>query len=212
MAILNDGVNGGFTGKVGSVIGYQLNGKWVIKGLPKSSKKNKKGTADQNKCRSKFTLMQHFLAATLGFVRVGFHLEAKAKRMSAHNAAKSYNMLHAFNQNNQIDYSKIRLSHGNLLGAEEPQVLAEEHGLRFTWNKQQLSNHQSAYDQVMLLAFNEESNMTYYMLSGAKRKTETEMLEINEHEKGKTFHTWISFIADDRENISNSVYAGSIIY
>ncbi|MFD2338304.1 hypothetical protein ACFSNA_18085 [Pedobacter mendelii] len=44
MAILNNGINGGFTDKVGSVIGYQLNGKWVIKGLPKASKKKQIGS------------------------------------------------------------------------------------------------------------------------------------------------------------------------
>lgn len=42
MALLNDGINGGFTGKAGSIIGYQLNGKWIIKGLPKLSKKIRK--------------------------------------------------------------------------------------------------------------------------------------------------------------------------
>ena len=59
--MLNDGINGGFTGKVRSVIGYQLNGKWIIKGLPKVSRKNKIGTEKQNLSRRKFTLMQLFL-------------------------------------------------------------------------------------------------------------------------------------------------------
>lgn len=69
MAILNDGINGGFTGKAGSVIGYQLNGKWIIKGLPRLSRKNKKGTVEQNACRNKFTLMQMFLSKVLGYIR-----------------------------------------------------------------------------------------------------------------------------------------------
>jgi hypothetical protein len=39
MAILEDGPNGGFRGKVGSVYGYNLNGKCVIRGARKKSTK-----------------------------------------------------------------------------------------------------------------------------------------------------------------------------
>lgn len=212
MAILKDGVNGGFTGKVGSVIGYQLNGQWVIKGLPKPNKKNKKGTADQNKCRGKFTLMQGFLSTVLYFIRVGFNLEAKLRMISAHNVAKSYNMLHAFSEDGQIIYSKIRLTQGDLQGADEPTVAAAENGLQFSWNNKLVTGFQNTDDQVMLLAYNKESKKAYYFLSGARRKKGTDLLEIPDFYKGNAFHTWISFIADDRESISNSVYVGLIIY
>ncbi len=35
MAVLKNGANGGFSGKVGSIVGYELNGQDVIRGLPK---------------------------------------------------------------------------------------------------------------------------------------------------------------------------------
>ncbi|MNL13348.1 hypothetical protein D3C87_1342520 [compost metagenome] len=34
MAILKAGINGPFSGKVGSVVGYELNGQTVIRSLP----------------------------------------------------------------------------------------------------------------------------------------------------------------------------------
>ena len=132
MAILNDGINGGFTGKVGSVIGYQLNGKWVIKGLPKVSRKNKIGTEKQNLSRRKFTLMQLFLREVLGYIRIGFNLEAKKRMMTAHNVAKSLNMLQAFNEDNTIDFSKITLTYGNLTGAQSSSHFADDAGIHFT--------------------------------------------------------------------------------
>ncbi|UKT62794.1 DUF6266 family protein [Pedobacter mucosus] len=205
-------MNGGFTGKVGSIIGYQLNGKWVIKGLPRPSKKNKKGTADQKKCRQRFSLMQGFLSSVLYFVRVGFNLEGKLKMISAHNAAKSYNMLHAFDNDGQIIYSNIRLTQGSLQGAEETTVATNESGLQFIWNNQLSNGLQKTTDQVMLLVYQEETNEAYFILSGARRQDGTDLLKIPYIEKGKTFHTWISFIADDRKSISNSVYAGLIIF
>jgi hypothetical protein len=212
MAILNDGINGGFTGKVGRVVGYQLNGKWVIKGLPKSSKKNKRGSANQNVCRKKFTIMQHFLSSVLGFIKVGFNLESKAKKMTAHNAAKSYNMLHAFNDVNEIDYIKIGLTYGNLTGAKDPQHFSDDSGLHFKWTDQELTDYERSYDQVMLLAYHEKENHAYYILSGARRKDGFDTLEIPDFEKGKDFHTWLSFIADDRMSISMSSYVGLITY
>ena len=60
--------------------------------------------------------MQTFLSYVLDFIRVDFNLEAKAKGMSAHNLAKSYNMVHAFNENGEIDFSRIMLAQGKLLG------------------------------------------------------------------------------------------------
>ena len=47
MAIIKEGINGGFTGKAGAVVGYYRLGQWVIRGIPKTSKKNKEGTAAQ---------------------------------------------------------------------------------------------------------------------------------------------------------------------
>jgi len=212
MAILKDGVNGGFTGKVGSVIGYQLNGKWVIKGLPKYSKKNKKGTGKQNSCRSKFTLMQYFLASVLDFIRVGFNLEAKSKGLSAHNLAKSYNMLHAFNADGQIDYAKIRLSQGKLIGPENPAAAAHKAGILFSWDPGLQADYERRYDQVMLLAFDAEGGRAYNSVSGNRRSIGQEVLVIPESKKAKRFHTWIAFISDDRQSISNSVYLGEVAF
>lgn len=164
MAILNDGINGGFTGKVGTVVGYQLNGKWVIRSLPKSSIKNRVGTSKQQNCRHKFVQMQHFLSRVLGFIRVGFNLEARAGQMSAHNAAKSYNMIHAFDDAGTIDYSKVRLTQGILPGPQNAAVQVSPKGLRFTWENSYEENTERAYDQVMLMAFNGKKRAC--MLSG----------------------------------------------
>lgn len=210
MAILKDGVNGGFTGKVGSVIGYQLNGKWVIKGLPKLSKKNKKGTGKQNACRSKFSLMQYFLATVLDFIRVGFNLESKSRGMSAHNVAKSYNMLNAFDAEGKIDFSKIRLSHGTLLTPENPTSQSYNEGILFSWDKQLHAGYERKTDQVMLMAFDPDKNIAFNKVSGNRRNEGEELLLIPERNRLHDYHTWIAFIADDRESISDSIYLGLV--
>jgi len=133
MAILNDGINGGFRGKVGSVVGYYANGKWVIRSLSAINKHKKKASNHQELCRRGFTAVQHFLSPLLPFVRVGFGITARSKNMSAHNAAKSYLMLNALNEDQQLDYAKVLLSSGDLAGAVHTTVNSDDIGLHFTW-------------------------------------------------------------------------------
>jgi len=212
MAILNDGINGGFTGKVGSVIGYRLHGKWVMKGLPKVSIKNKIGTEKQNLSRRKFTLMQKFLREVFGYIRIGFNLESKKRMMTAHNVAKSLNMLQAFKEDNTINFSKITLTYGNLAGAQSSRHFADDEGIHFTWDAGEPENYERKCDQVMLMAYSPEKACGFPIFSGARRRDGKETIEISEKYKGTIFHTWISFISDDRMSISMSTYIGEIEY
>lgn len=212
MATFNNGINGGFTGKAGSVIAYQLHGKWVMKGIPRLSPKNKKGTARQKACRSAFTKMQTFLSPIVGFIRVGFNLESKLRQMTAHNAAKSYNMLNAQDENGEIDFSKVRLTFGNLIGAADPVVKKDDTGFHFSWTNNAGNKWTRETDQVMLIAYSILKQRVYCIPSGARRSDGFQTLKIHANEKDNEFHTWISFIADDRESIAMSTYTGSYIF
>jgi hypothetical protein len=212
MAIVKDGINGPFNGKVGSVIGYQMMGKNVIKGLPKKSAKNKRGSVKQKASRSKFTQMQHFLRPILHFIQVGFNMEARGRQISAHNAAKSYNMLNAFNEESEIDYSKILVAYGNLPGVLSPSVQADDAGLHFSWTNNSDGYGPKANDQVMLLAYHPDEKIAKFMVSGARRNAERETLELWSGSRGNNYHTWIAFISDDRQQISMSTYLGEIVF
>jgi len=60
----------------------------------------------------------------------------------------------------------------------------------------------------MILAFSPKDNIALTVFSGSKRKFGTEVLEIPSFYKGSKFHTWISFVSDDRLSISMSSYVG----
>lgn len=218
MAILTGGPNGGFSGKAGSVVGYYQHGKWVIRGLPKYSKKNRKGSIDQNICRSKFRKMQYFLGPIIAFIRVGFNLEAKRHGNTAHNSAKSWNMLNAFDENGEINYPAFRFSAGNLPGAEDVAVVVNEDELVFTWrdNSSESASRGVADfredDQVMLLIYNLKHNIVNGTFSGARRSAGREVIKITRLTPPEEYHTWISFIADDRQSIANSTYTGMVAF
>lgn len=211
MATFRNGINGGFTGKVGSVVGYEQHGKWVMRSLPKKSVKNEIGTADQKACRSGFRKMQDFLQPLIPFVRVGFNLESKLRMMTAHNAAKSYNMLYAQYANGDIDCSKVCLTYGNLIGVENPTVVKDDVGFHFTWENNAENSWIRETDQVMVMAYNVKDQRTYFKLSGSRRSDGMETIEIPAFEQGNEFHIWISFISDDRQRIAMSSYVGSLI-
>jgi len=210
MAIVTGGINGPFKGKVGSVYGYTMMGKNIIKGAPRKSAKNKRGSAAQKASRSKFTKMQHFLQPVLPFIQIGFNMVGRSKQMSAHNAAKSYNMLNAFTPEGEIDYSKVLVSFGNLPGPLTAQVETGDTGLHFNWTNALDASGVRRSDQVMLLAYNTEHKFTYFMFSGARRTAEKESLGLWKNKTTYPYHTWIAFISDDRQHISMSMYLGEV--
>ncbi|NII81966.1 MULTISPECIES: DUF6266 family protein [unclassified Pedobacter] len=208
MGKIENGINGGFTGTVGAVTGYYL----VIRSKRRKSIKNKIGSADQKTCRSRFTMMQTFLSPIVGFIRIGFNLESKKRMMTAHNVAKSYNMLNAQNATGEIDYAAVRLSFGNLTGAEGVKLEHDDAGVHFSWTDNANGDYNRKHDQVMLMVYDVDNKTAIYETGGARRFKERESLEIPSFYKGRTFHTWIAFIADDRMGISASTYCGSFVF
>jgi len=183
-----------------------------MRSLPKRTAKNKIGSVDQNIHRSRFSKMQHFLAPLLNLIKVGFKLEATGTTKSAHNMAKSYNMLHAFNEENEIDCSKVLLCYGKLASPINAAVIPIATGFQFTWAFDPREKHANIDDQVMMVAYNTDNREAYFTISGAKRPLGMDDLLIPGVEKGNVFHTWIAFIANDRESISMSRYIGEMVY
>lgn len=215
MAVLNSGPNGGFSGKAGSVVGYFQYGQWRIRGLPKLSAKNRKGSSKQNICRSRFSKMQDFLRPVLPFIRIGFNLESKRNHNSAHNSAKSWNMLNAFNEEGEIDYTAFRFSMGNLPGAEDAAIEEQEDQLIISWRDNSGDTGEDKYlredDQVMILIYDIKTPFTLGTMSGARRSAGQEIVKIERFKYLTEYHIWISFISDDRQRIANSKYVGMVM-
>ncbi len=212
MAVITGGINGGFSGKAGSVVGYYSMGKWIIRGLPKPSKKNKRGTPKQKECRSKFTKTQQFLAHIVPFIRVGYNMYGRVNNITAHNAAKSYIMLNAFKPEGEIDYSKVLVTYGNIPSALDATVQQDDTGLHFSWTDNSKEKNAQSDDQVMLLAYDVKNGIVKATLSGARRKSGKEFLEISKAQKIQNFQVYIAFISDDREQISMSEYLGEVVF
>ncbi|GGI28187.1 DUF6266 family protein [Pedobacter mendelii] len=156
--------------------------------------------------------MQNFLSTIPEYVKTGFNLESKARMMTSHNAAQSYNMRHTLNADNTIDYSKIVLTYGSLPGAAHPQHFIDEAGLHFTWLEQHLSPYERQSDQVMILVYDAKNSIPDCLFSGSRRSIGKETIPVTRLTKGNDYHSWISFIADECMSILMSSYIGCITY
>jgi hypothetical protein len=211
MGILKNGPFGGFTGKVNNLVSYELNGQQVLKS--KAGPSNKPATIPQLNNRKKMSMLNAFLKGMETFIRTGFNPAAAGSKKNFHNLAMQYNQPQAFTgyyPDLAIDYSKIVLSKGGLAQAINPGATWVAEGLKFTWENYSKLSWPESEDQVMLLAYAAEKDMHFFIPSGAKRTKGWDILEIPASMHQEHFELYISFVSDDRLDVADSQYIGSI--
>lgn len=77
MAKLNMGILGGFTGKVGTVVGYIRKGQPVIRALPQKSQIEP--SAEQKNARLRFAALRKIIPAFIPAFRIGFRAQLDEK-------------------------------------------------------------------------------------------------------------------------------------
>ena len=211
MGKLINGINGPFTGKVGTVVGSSWKGEYYIKA---KYKKRTPHISDKEKGnRSKFSMAQFWLKPLLDFVRVGF--KGYSQLSEGFVAAKSYLMKNAMEGSGAetiINPALVKVSYGDLPLSENIAVkLIPGNQLQFTWNAA-ADLDLRAKDQVMLLAYDAEHQNDSYVawtITGQFRSAGSDILKLPE-ETGHTYQVYAAFIAADRTKQSNSVYLGEV--
>lgn len=159
------------------------------------------------------SLILELLQRMIISIRKGYHLEGEKNRMSAFNAAMSYNKKNAIKgeyPNFEIDYEKVRFAQGELEGPVNLQLERFEDRIEFTWDPKPMDNG-SNDDQVMILLLPKENNMEFGDLSGVQRKEGRQTIFFKPKTLKKyTFEAYFAFISDDRNKVSNSIYCGLI--
>ena len=206
MARVTNGVLGGFSGKVGPVVGYTLYGIDRIRSLPE---RTAPPTANELRNRSRFKLVQEVLNAIKGLVVVGF--KDYWTKSGGMRAALSYNRQFALKTSGGEDYidpASFRISGGNLAGLAAATVVQEtEELLRFNWDPS-LVEGGTSYDQVMLLAIDMQGKKASFQSTGNFRSTGTDVLIISEDLIGKEVDIYVGVVAKDRCSQSESQYLG----
>jgi len=216
MGKLLKGVNGPFSGKVGTAVGYMWNDLAVIRSRPK--KRRKPFSEKELNQHDRFTLMNQFLVPVKDLLNISFaHL---AYRMSGYNKGFSYNVKAAIlgiRPNLSIDYPAVLLSRGDLAKPESATAIAlSPYTLQFNWIDQSGKGNAHDTDQVFVAVCSSEKKRWFYELDVATRSAGSFTLELNKvlldpsEFAGKPLQTYIGFIAANGSDASDSVYTGMV--
>jgi hypothetical protein len=211
MGKLLQGVNGPFSGKVGTAVGYMWKDVPVIRARPR--RRRKPFSEKELNQQARFALMNEFLAPVKDLLNISFaHL---AYRMTGFNKGFSYNVKAAIlgiRPDLSIDYPTVLLSRGDLTKAESTAVLFSEPGLlQFTWTDNSGKGKASGTDKVFVAVYNAETGYWQNKLDLATRAdSKCELKFLSEHYTRKPLHVYLGFMAADGKDASDSVYLGPV--
>lgn len=211
MGTINQGITGGFSGKVGTVIGSSWNGVDYMRGIPTHMANPQ--TAGQQNQRAKVALIIKFLSPLKDLLRVGF--KKQAVKMTPFNAAMSYNLAHAvtgISPDLAIDYSKVLVSQGKLPAAVNPEVTSPVTGqVEFTWKDNSSYKGALPTDRAVLLMYNPEKGQVITLMEGNMRTKGSQLVTLPPHFEGVELHCYIAFRNASQTMISDSGYAGEVL-
>jgi hypothetical protein len=218
MGTIKKGLLGGVSGKVGNIVGGNWKGIDYLRILP-ASVANPKTTKQLNQ-RTKFLRVIRFLQPLNEFVRIGF--KAYAIKMSAFNAAMSYNFHHAIAgsyPDYEIDYGNARLARGQLTGGMNAGCASPEPAkISITWDDNTGQGSAQSGDNVMVVVYNPISGESAMALDAATRTAATAELMVPASWSGDEVHCYLSFSlleslisSGGKKSISDSLYCGAVV-
>ena len=210
MGIIKKGILGGFSGKVGTVIGASWKGIAYMRSLPQKVKNPR--TEPQMMQRTKFAIALNFLKPMNGLLRTGWKMYAH--RQSPINAAMSYTIANAITgtfPDYAIDASKVFISRGSLTPAHNATATAAAgRTVNFAWSDNSGSSVAKQTDKAMLAVVNPAKSEAVFNAAGAERTAGTQSVTLPADWVGATVMAYIGFISEDGKEVANSVYLGSI--
>jgi len=206
MAVIKNGIMGGFKGTAGTVNGYNLMGQDVMRGT--RGPRLKKATEKELANRARFGVSQAWLQPITDVVRIGFQwYKPKCHGFVGAKSFISKNALVEDDNGFHVDPALACISHGPLdPGFGEIVTLGENFTIDLKWDY-----HVSAYnDRVIVVAYDIDNSCAIYDTSLAQRTMKKATLNIGEGFTGKQFHVYIGFVSEDRKQRSISKYLGVI--
>jgi hypothetical protein len=211
MGTIKKGILGGFSGKVGTVVGGNWKGIDYMRGKAASVSNPK--TEAQLDQRARFSAALYFLQPLTAFLRVGF--KNYAVRMTAFNSAMSYNLNNALTgvyPDYSIDYASALVARGSLPGALNPQVaMNSTTEVEFSWNNNSNEAKAKGNDKVLVVVLNPAKQLAVTIVGGNTRAVGNQVVSIPENFIGDEVQCYIAFQDEKQTVLSNSVYVGAIV-
>jgi hypothetical protein len=212
MGKITDGIFGGFSGRVGRVVGYNWRGEDLLRKAPRKQPKGS-GTERQKAQRDKFALVMGFLTPVQEVVGVYFGNNYRSQ--SRFNLAMSYNLTKAVVEvpagGFVLDYPKVLFTKGGLRGMESGTVVAQPGAiLELSWTDNSGQSSATADDLVLVLAYAEGQKLFHVFDPAALRGEATIQLTLPTYFRGEEVQVWATMVTADRKTAAMSSYIGAV--
>jgi len=196
-----------FSGKFGDYYGRVVNGKQVI--VKKRGPRKSEYTIFELTARRNFAIASQFLKHIVPIVqkydepegRSGFH---KAMSHILRNAIQGQH------PDQRIDFSQVILGKGSLSNPKTYYVESPARGLlEFSWSMEIMKRKISRSDRIFTIAYCRKLTESRYEPCGAERRERKFLMDVSCF-SGEDIEVWFGFESPAGENISTSVYAGTI--
>ena len=209
MGTIKKGILGGFSGKVGTVVGGSWKGISYMRSLPQKVKNPR--TEGQVSQRSKFAITMYYLKPMTAFLRTGWKLYAH--RQSPINAAMSYALANAITgayPDYDIDPSKVLVSRGSLATAVNANANDAGGSIDISWDDNSGVSNAKQTDKALIAIANPTKGEAVTITTGEERMTGYQNVAIPADWSGDEVQVYLGFISEDGKEVSNSVYLGVI--
>ncbi len=210
MATFSKGILGGFSGRIGNIVGARIFGIDVMRSYQPDVKNPR--TPGQVAQRNKFRLLVAFISLMLPIIRTGFKFVAN--KMSEFNKAVSVNILSAVtgsDPNFQIDYPNVVFAQGSLISALDPALnIVNPLTASLAWVNNSGLGLATDNDVFHGVVYNPTKD-SYAYSDVNVRQDELCDITVPADWATDTVHTWGFFVSENGSMISDSDYFGSDI-
>ncbi|RQP15263.1 MAG: hypothetical protein EAS52_15690 [Parapedobacter sp.] len=213
MATYQQGANGAFSGKAGSVVGSNWRSIGYLRGLARF--KSKSNSPKQAAQRMRFGMGVSFLQPMKSLLRIGFNDRVRGRNTGFNQGLRHFvsNAVAGEYPDLEIDYSQVALSKGaqeKLIGL----TLASDapNTLTLAWANLHDPNSETSFpdDVVTVLLYNKTEDL-FTTNRSASRQSEGLQLELPPAFSGHEFHVWVFTQHREGFEVSTSQYAGTVV-
>lgn len=210
MARVKDGIFGGFSGKIGNVVGCKGKTGFYVRSRPDHVLNPQ--TERQQTQRGKFVQAMQFARVLTPFLRISYREFAGAGH--PYHAAVSSILKTAVVQTEAgcaIDFGKALVSRGSLTAVHQAQIALADHKIAYTWTDNSGEGNAAPTDVTLLVAFNKSRWTAVYSDAAACRSDEKAELSIPADWTADELAVYLGFRSADGETVANSMYFSEAI-
>jgi len=211
MGTIKNGLLGGFSGKVGPVVGATWRNKNIIRSAPQPSSKPRSQAQLSN--QSDFGLVSSFLSKYRFFLKQYFG-ESPVPSQRFYNAM-SYHKLHATRQEDGLfymNYPKVLISKGATPGVLGVTLTLEaNNSIQLTWDNNSEQALAAPNDLLTVAAYAPALHTFYFFEACAERQDTTVQLTIPARFTDKNLKLWATFTNQAKHpTAATSCYVGEV--